>query len=457
MIMILLSFIVGIFPAAGVQDLYQLEDEWLIDLGASPDLDRWFCVTTSAEHGFRLVSDGKPGEWFEEIDPFKVVYSKDGAHLAYVGTRAGKQVMVRDGKVEIECDRICGEYEQPLFSSDGKHLACTALIDGRYVVARDGKASQAFDGIRPPVFSADGNHLVFAGRKEERWSLVLDGQEKKKYDNVQALQFLPDNTLMYIARENDQWFVVRGTKQGPPCDEILELQSSRDGLRYAYSARTGEKWRVVIDGKPAKEYDNITDLTFSPSGKRIAYAAGSGNWVYDGYWDYNRFDGSFGAVLDGRELHWGPDDYDVDYMTFSADETHLAYSVGKIGMSGYVVTDTSAGPSYRGILSVVYAPLGGRLAYSYYQPGDSHFVAVGDLRYGPYYDSQMPLFSRDAERVAYACRRGKDWRVAIDGVDQPDAFDRINYLRLSPDGKSAGLVGIRGTTLRRVVYDLQGR
>ena len=151
MIIIFFSFIVGGFPAPGVQDLYQLNDEWLIDLGASSDLDHWFCVTTNADNGFRLIADGEAGEWFEEIDPYKVVYSNDGAHLAYVGTRNGRQVLVRDGREEKAYDKICGDYEQPFFSADGKHLAYTARNNDRYIVARDGKESPVFDGVRPPV------------------------------------------------------------------------------------------------------------------------------------------------------------------------------------------------------------------------------------------------------------------------------------------------------------------
>jgi hypothetical protein len=156
MIIIFLSFIVGIFPAAGVRDLYQLEDEWVIELGASSELDRWFCVTTNADKGFRLISDGMPGEWFDEIDPYKATYSRDGLRLAYVGTREGRQVVILDGREEKEYDRICGDYELPLFSPDGKHLAYTARNNDRYIVVRDGKESPAFYGIRPPVFTADG-------------------------------------------------------------------------------------------------------------------------------------------------------------------------------------------------------------------------------------------------------------------------------------------------------------
>ena len=457
MIIIFLSFIVGIFPAAGVKDLYQLEDEWVIELGASSELDRWFCVTTNADKGFRLISDGMPGEWFDEIDPYKVTYSRDGLLLASVGTREGRQVVILDGREEKEYDRICGDYELPLFSPDGKHLAYTARNNDRYIVVRDGQESPAFDGIRPPVFSADGMHMVFAGRTGDRWSILLDGTKKAEYDFVESLAFMPDGSLIYAARDKEQWFVVRGGKKGPMYDEVSGLKISRDGKRYAYAARTGEKWRAVIDGKPAREYDNILDLTFSPSGKRLAYAAGSGTWTYDGYWDYNRFDGGLCAVLDGRELRWGPEGYDIDYMAFSSDEAHFAYSIGKIGASGYVVVDTTAGPSYRGILSVDYAPVGERLACSYYQPGDSHFVAFADRTFGPYVDTQVPFFSWDGSRIVYAARRDKDWQVAIDGIDQPDAFDRITYLRLSPDGKLAGLVGLRETSIRRVVYNLEDR
>jgi hypothetical protein len=451
----ILAIIFGVFPAAGNQVLYKLGAMSVVEFSVSDDMHHWCAITIHPDSGYRVVADGKPGAWFQEIDWLRLGFSRDWAHWAYVGTRDGRQVLVRDNREEKEYDQVCGEYEQPLFSADGQHLAYTALDADRWVVVRDGKESGVFDQVQPPVFSADNRHLVFAGRKGNRWLIMLDGFTKAEYDYIESARFLPDGSLTYIARDKERWFLVRGTKKGPAYDEISQSKTSRDGNHYAYAARTGEKWRIVFDGKPAAEYDNVADLTISPSGRHLAYAAGSGTWTYDNYFEYYRFDGSFATVRDGRELRWGPEGFDVEFLTFSADEAHVAYSIGKIGESGYVVVDTTAGPAYRGVVRLTYAPVGNRLAYSVYQ-SDTHFVVLDDRRLGPYDDVEDLRFSADGSHVIITARQSGKWRVVIDGTDQ-DPFEKISYIRYSPDGQYAGVLGIRDKAIYRVVYKLNSR
>jgi len=348
---------------------------------------------------------------------------------------------------------VCDQYERLLFSRDGQHLAYTAYNDEHWVVVHDGKASQDFDKVQSPTFSNDSKHWAFAGRRGERWSLILDGKVKAEHDYIEAVRFLPDGSLRYIAADGEHWYLVRGTKKNAPCEEISQTTVSQDGKHYAYAARTGEKWQAVHDGKAGKEYDNVKNLTLTPSGTHIAYAAGTGSWTYDGYFQYYRFDGSYTAVLDGRELLGGPEDYDVENFTFSQDETHAAYTIGKIGEQEYVVVDTTAGPAYGGVVRLVYASAADRIAYSVYQ-NDSHYVIAGDQRFGFYdYVDDLDL-SADGTHVIATVQQGGKKFVMIDGKLQ-DPFDKITGLRWAPDRKSVGVIGIQDKALCRAVYAVQ--
>ena len=51
-----------------------------------------------AGDGLAVVADGVQGEVFEGIAFDSLVFSPDGKHLAYVGTRPGVQCVVLDGK-----------------------------------------------------------------------------------------------------------------------------------------------------------------------------------------------------------------------------------------------------------------------------------------------------------------------------------------------------------------------
>lgn len=451
----LLVCMITVFPCSEFEMIYEPAGEHLLAFDFSRDLQHWWAIVYHSGNGYRLVFDGKPHDWYEDpIDQFNVVMSDSGGHIAYVVSYKGRQMVVLDIIAQEEYDQICGEYESPLFSPDGQHLAYAAFDGEQWVVVHDGKASSGFQRVQAPTFSRDGQHWAFAGRKEERWFLVLDGKVKAEHDYIEGISFLPDNALRYVAVDDQRWVLIRGGKKGPAYEEISQITFSRDNQHFAYASRTGEKWRVIYNGKEWSEHDNVKNLTLSPSGKRVAYAAGTGKWVYDNYWRYYRFDGSFTAVLDEHKLQGGPDGYDVEEFMFSSDEAHLYYTIGKIGEQELVVVDATTEPAVHGIKRLVAASAADRIAYSIYEADDKHFVIAGGRRYGPFADVEDLGLNSDGEYVVFTAQQDGKWYVVINGKLQ-EPFDKISRLRWSQDQRSVGVIGIQNQALYRAVYTLQ--
>lgn len=457
MITILLSFFLGVFPAVGTETLYEPEGEHLMGFDVSYDMQHWWAIGYDPQNGYRIIHDAEPKDWWEDqIDQYDVVLSDSGGHIAYVVTYGGREMAVLDDVPGDQYDQVGGEFEQLDFSPDGRHLAYTAYNGEQWVVVHDGKASPGFDHVQLPTFSRDSKHWVFAGRRGERWSLMVDGKVKAEHDYIEAYGFLPDGSLQYVSVDDGRWTLIRsGRKKGSSYDEISQAAVSSDGQHCAYAARTGEKWRAVCDGKEGALYDNVQHLTLSPSGRRCAYAAGTGNWVYDSYWRYNRFDGSFVAVLDGRELLGGIDGHDVEHFMFSPDETHVYYTIGKIGENTIVAVDTTAAPPVYGLHRLVRAKAADRIAYGIYERDSRDFVVFGGQRLGPYEDFGDLGLTADGEHLAATVKQGGKWRVMIDGKLQEHGFDRMSWLRWAPDQRSVAVIGLRDKALCRAVYAVE--
>jgi hypothetical protein len=84
----------------------------------------------------------------------------------------------------------------------------------------------------------------------------------------------------YVARVNDQEFVVVDGIEGKPFDEIIKwsLIFSPDSKRFAYIAKEDNKQIVVVDGAEGKSYDTVqTNPMFNPDSRKIVYVGQTGD------------------------------------------------------------------------------------------------------------------------------------------------------------------------------------
>ena len=133
-------------------------------------------------------------------------------------------------------------------SPDSRRLAYVAKADAKAFVVVDGKEQKHYDDIGrtfpiftydevcvgAPIFSPDSRRMVYVAREQEKWFVVVDGKEEKHYDDI--------------------------GKGVPSLGAVLYMGTpifSQDSRRLAYVAKVGEKMVVVVDGQEQKAYDDI--------------------------------------------------------------------------------------------------------------------------------------------------------------------------------------------------------
>jgi len=124
----------------------------------------------------------------------------------------------------------------------------------------------------------------------------------------------------------------------------------------------------------------------------------------------------------------------------------------------YVVLDRVRGPTYDaiGLGALAFSADGKRLAYAARRGGQWRVVVDG--REGAAYAGIGELvFSDDGGRVAYAAERGGSWFIVADDVEGPP-FDELlaHTLRFSRDGKRLAYAAVRGARTHVVVDGVEG-
>lgn len=104
-----------------------------------------------------------------------------------------------------------------------------------------------------------------------------------------------------------------------------------------------------------------------------------------------------------------------------------------------------------GLEGIVFAPVGGRVAYPAIREGQ-WFVVTDAQTLGPYVGVAELQFSADGARVAFAAQTREGWRVVIDGAPGP-AFEDLQprTLQFSRSGTHTAYVGRSGRCATLVI------
>jgi WD40 repeat protein len=297
-------------------------------LSFSPN-SQWFAYAASSGGKWFIVLNGRELDPHDRVGP--PVFAPQGKRFAYTALQAdGEHVAVVDvTKPGPLYERI---FEGKLvFSRDGQHLAYGARKEGKWLVVIDGQENGPYDFLGSATgihFSPSGQHTAYAVRsdKEKKWCVVVDGKPQKWYDNVGEFAFSPDGMkFAYTAQSDGKWRVVLGTKEHPPYDAIGEgtLQFSPNSATLAYAAQTKKQWVVVAGGDEGRKFDGIGELRFSPNGRLLAHVARIGNTEL--------------VVLNRREQRLF-DRIGGGTLVFSADSERLGY-VARSGRDPHAVID----------------------------------------------------------------------------------------------------------------------
>lgn len=458
---------------------------------ASPDGRRVAYMVMDGS-GVAVVVDGVKGEPFEGFATGSLVFSPDGAHYGYVGTRPGKHIVVHDGKLHeysgvskqgvvfspdssrvgwvaeregrqlVVVDGSEGpEYDgiAPqgiLFSPDGKRYAYQAKSAGKYLVVVDGEEGRLWDMVAGMSFTAGGQHSLYVAMRENRWFAVIDGVDYGPYDELRSLnpanKGTPDQMIevfevstngarvAFIGKREEQWYVHLDGKEQGPFQTCAGLALSPEGSRVAFLATRGEGWFMSIDGVEHKG-QNLESLSFSPDGQRLASVVKSGEKRRA------RIDGA-----DGKEY----DKIEAPGIRFSYDGKRTAYLAELGGEKRVVVDGVESAPFKRvGKTALGFVPGSARPMYSF-RRGEREVLVIDGVE-GPACLSYRSLaFAPDGSRYAYAAELDKDrWVVVVDGAvhgpggpwkdGQGRAYKKLGKRTpsMSPDGKRVAWVGVQ--------------
>jgi len=180
----------------------------------------------------------------------------DGASLAYLAHRDGRDLVVLDGREQQlppGADVLGGLVIRP----DRKAVAALVGI-GEAVSLQEffvggRRPEQAYREAAEPVYAASGSLLAYAASRAAQWFLVVNGQEGPPFDRIVGPRFSPDGKkLVYRARQEGRRFVVvadlngRTIRQHPAYDQVFPVQFAPDGKSVAYGVKDGQvlAWKV---------------------------------------------------------------------------------------------------------------------------------------------------------------------------------------------------------------------
>jgi hypothetical protein len=365
-----------------------------------------------------VVNDQPASDEYENIS--LPMYSDDGKHLGFCGTRQKGSHLVVDGR---DVGPQVG-YHDPNhwgFDKTGRlYSAVSTNFKWTYLIGDT--MGPMFDVISPIVFSPDGQHYAYGaanvvprfGKQKSEATVVLDGRPGQFYEGsgmasvwttvelgeIQAMPkgvlvmlaaffgasspaFSPDGKLTHAVRRGKGDVVVSlGEEAGPALDELVSpILFSRDARHSEYVGVRGDSFLEVRDNQAGKTF---------PVGARVGL---------------------------------------VDWGVMSAEGSRFAYELARGGV------DFMNRATTRARRSVV---LDG-------QPGREYNAnSIG-----------MPLFTQDGRHYLYpvVLVDGKFDLVVADGTES-SPYDDITDLQLSSYGASAIFLARDSSRLLRVTYPL---
>jgi hypothetical protein len=445
----------AIFAAKGSH--YQI----IVDGVAGPKIDNLI---------FNIAGDPYRAESMWVNMPIPVIFSKDGAHWAYMAKQSDEYVVMLDGK-ELARGPInthnLGASLNLTFSANGQHIFWSDDdAQGNYVIMVDGKPGPAMRTLPQLVLSPDGSHYAYINYNRDgtgAWAfvdgkqvdffgdivqftaqnnlvstmrtpdgnniLLLNGKPEIKANSFRQITISPDCkqiAMIITPQPNAPSFLVVNGKQvaGTEGLNVEKVYFSLDGNHYAAlcDTKTGAKF-MIIDGKKGDEYPTIAQQVANDSNMHWQYVTWTGN------------NANFGNL-------------NLPVPGFTADSSKFVYVANSNGRQFLVIDDDESNP-YGNTLMPVLSPVGNRIgAYAVTPDNTPHVLMDGkDTSSGAGQRVSQLTFSPQGTHYAYISGGGT---VCLDGVAQP-GYMQGNYI-FSPDDKHLAYV-VNGNGQQGVVVD----
>ncbi len=429
--------------------------------------------------------------------PIPVIFSKDGAHWAYMAKQGNEFVVMLDGK-ELARGPIntqhLGSDLNLTFSANGQHLFWSnADKDGNFVIVVDGQPGPAMRTLPQLILSPDGSHYAYVNYNRDgtgAWTFV-DGKQVNFFGDIQ--QYTARNVLVSTMRAPDgnNIFVLNG-KPSIKALSIAPIWISDDGKQIAMiiTPQQGAQSFLTVDGKQIAGTEGVPveKVYFSPDGQHYAalcHTKTNGKFmIIDGKKGDEYPAISNGATDISNNTHW-------QYVTwtgnnakfanlqppvpgFTADSSKFVYIANSNGRQFLVVNDDESN-AFGNYLAPILSPVGNRIATYGVTVADNtqHILIDGkDNTYGPsqrinqltfsprgthyvflmqnytvYLDNVAQpgmmlgnyVFSPDEKHLAYEANDNGQQRLVVDGKSICDKAGTVGHIFFSPDSKHTSI------------------
>jgi hypothetical protein len=403
----------GLPPAPDTFD-FQLP-RYALDEGAinlSDDLRHVAWVEGEREGKKRVVVNGVPGKWYDNIKGYALQFSSGAETLCYEAELGDKEVPV------------CNGGDGPLFddleflrmSPDGAHVLVAGKVDGMYRVFLDGaQVRQTPHRMWQGSVSWNGKGAwIERGRDEQTGAefartVTSDGAEGVAYTAIHGDPLFTQNRaeLYYIAgKEGGKRFLVRdGEELKPTMGTGYQFRVTDDGAYYAYVAQFEHNVEsMVVNGRIGPDFDRIWDAAvFSADGSRHIYEGKKG-------------DEAFLVIDEQVQTHGFGPLKGVVGETFSHDGQRWAAGFQLSDEEYVVVVDgKEVGRGQGSLRQIVFSPDGTRLAWLEKQKSSWRVVLDGKpgTEAREIFDDAPPQFSPDGRHLVYFSRDSREKKMSI--------------------------------------------
>lgn len=402
----------------------------------------------------RLVLNGLPGKWYDQIRIYNVLFTPQGESMCYQAELEDKEIAVCNGVEGPAFDQI----ETLAMTPDGKNVLVAGRVgqDLYRVFLNGAQIRETSATVSKAVFSPDARAAwIERGRDPQtgaEFARIVDsgGLEGRGYAAIHSdPMFTPDKAELYYiaAKEDELRYLVRNEEELlPTMGYGYKFSVTPDSSRFAYVSPCGENVKcMVINGKIGPEFTDIWDpARFSADGTRHGYEAKRGEEAL--------------LIVDDREVSHGYGSLKgVSGLTFSPDSKRwaAAFTFGEdeyaVLVDGKEIARRSGSPR-----KIVFSPDGSRVAWLEKQKDVWH--ALLDGQPGPdvreIFDEEPPQFSPDGENLVYFFRDQED-RIHLANFGKEERVHEIIAPRAVFTPGGIDYMAIDGTRFRRESIPIQ--
>ena len=467
--LLLAATLCWLFPtSAGAKVIGRANNVVPSTIRISPDGDHVLVVSVDPKTKKRRVNiDGRPLPGvYDAIAEGTPIFSEDGQHHAFVGTRGEECMVVLDGVEQTAYAMTTDRWPITalLFGSGGTetHLAYIASKSDRHQVVVNGRAQGSYHSIDskeneksalPGIWDLLLEGDYFAYRAKVGGKMVacrgwIKGTEiklttSKAYDSIGAgspvrmggmLDAEGGELFAYLAKEGPGKESIRQLPGDEPITKKTWLSIARNSL-LASPARPGEmvyitaengQWHTFVGEKAWPPCDTHNPLIASPSGATWACMSMTDKKLV---MMVNGVPGKVYSQIQHGETMFPAGDERVIYGASTLDGSKTPARIVVDGKEGKAYTQVKGD-------SVIFSADKKSMAYVA-GDGNQNFVVL-DGAEGAKFDEIYDLrFSPVGSRFAYRARRGLEHFV-VEGGKELGPYENIQQgsLVFSPDGKA---------------------